>query len=46
MPPVASTTALALKILKPSALAVVTERAHDAVAVLEQRDTSCIPCGR
>ena len=38
MPPVASTTALALKTLEPAALAIVAERAGDAVAVLEQRD--------
>ena len=38
MPPVASTTALASKQLEASALALVAERAGDAVAVLEQRD--------
>ena len=38
MPPVASTTALALEDVEAAALAVVAERAGDAVAVLEQRD--------
>ena len=38
MPPVASTTALALKHLELPALAVVAERADDALAVLEQRE--------
>ena len=38
MPPVASTTALAAKQLEAPALALVAERADDAVAVLQQRD--------
>ena len=45
MPPVASTTALALKTREAAALAVVAERAGDAVAVLEQRGRPCTPCG-
>ena len=46
MPPVASTTALALKTMKRPRLAVVAEGAGDAVAVLQQRERRCIPCGR
>ena len=46
MPPVASTTALAWNSTEAAALAVVAERAGDAVAVLEQPRRPCTPCAR